>query len=107
VQCACCWGIRDRALCPLWMWFQIQFEDGMLGVWHWEYANGARVYTDGCFAPADGSDPISVTDFRHELHWTGADGKPADYGRDGVGTVGLAGRVHFTLADGRAVVVDA
>ena len=29
----------------------------MFAVWHWELPNGARVYTDGCFAPADGGDP--------------------------------------------------
>ena len=44
------WGIRDHGRCPLWMWFQIQLDDGFLGVWHWELANGARVYTDGCWA---------------------------------------------------------
>ena len=63
------WGIRDHARCPLWMWLAIQFPEGMVAVWHWEYPNGARVYTDGCFAPADGSDPIPVVDFRHDLHW--------------------------------------
>jgi hypothetical protein len=41
------WGIRDHGRCPLWMWFQIQLEDGFLAVWHWELANGARIYTDG------------------------------------------------------------
>lgn len=51
------WGIRDHSRCRLWMWFAIQWEEGMYGVWHWEYPNGARAYTDGCFAPADGSDP--------------------------------------------------
>jgi hypothetical protein len=102
------WGIRDHARCPLWMWFQIQFEDGMLGVWHWEYANGARVYTDGCFAPADGSEPIAVVDFRHdEMHWTDKDGKPADYGKFGENTAGLAGRCVFTLEGGKKIVVDA
>lgn len=101
------WGIRDHARCPLWMWLAIQLPDGMLGVWHWEYANGAPVYTDGCFAPADGSDPIPVVDFRHELHWTDRGGEPADYGRSGEGTVGLAGRVQFVLVDGRTVTVDA
>ncbi len=54
------WGIRDHGRCPLWIWFQIQLDDGFLGVWHWEYANGARVYTDGCWAGADGSDPVPV-----------------------------------------------
>ncbi len=95
------WGIRDHARCPLWMWLAIQLPDGMLGVWHWEYANGARVYTDGCFAPADGSEPIPVVDFRHELHWTDADGKPADYGKDGAGD-GRAGGARRVHARGRA-----
>ena len=95
------WGIRDHARCPLWMWLAIQLPDGMLGVWHWEYANGARVYTDGCFAPADGSEPIPVVDFRHELHWTDENGKRADYGKDGARTVGLAGHVEFALEGGR------
>ena len=44
------WGVRDHGRCPLWLWFQIQLPDGFLGVWHWELANGARVYTDGCWA---------------------------------------------------------
>ena len=52
------WGIRDHGRCPLWLWFQVQLPDGFLGVWHWELANGARVYTDGCWAPTDGSDPV-------------------------------------------------
>ena len=42
------WGIRDHARCPLWMWLAIQFPEGMCAVWHWELANGARIYTDGC-----------------------------------------------------------
>ena len=102
------WGIRDHGRCPLWMWFQIQFEDGFLGVWHWEYANGARVYTDGCWAGADGSDPVAVVDFRHdEMHWTDKDGKPAEYGQFGEKTAGLAGRSVFRLEDGRTITVDA
>src|SRR5439155_15826071 len=43
------WGIRDHGRCFMWMWLAIQLDDGMLGVWHWELANGARVFTDGCF----------------------------------------------------------
>jgi hypothetical protein len=100
------WGIRDHARCPLWMWLAIQLPDGMLGVWHWEYANGARVYTDGCFAPADGSEPVPVVDFHHELDWTDGDGKPVSYGRDGTDVRGLAGHVRFTLEGGRVVTVD-
>lgn len=101
------WGIREHARCPMWMWLAIQLPDGMFGVWHWEYANGARVYTDGCFAPADGSEPVPVTGFTHELHWTDAGGSPVDYGRDGDGVDGLAGRVEFTLEGGRRVAVEA
>ena len=102
------WGIRDHGRCPLWMWLAIQLPDGMFGVWHWEYANGARVYTDGCFAPADPSvDPIPVVDFRHNLTWTGTDGKPVSWERDGTDVRGLAGQVQFTLEGGRVVTVDA
>jgi hypothetical protein len=100
------WGIRDHARCPMWMWFAVQLDDGMLGVWHWEYPNGARVFTDGCWAPAGGGAPVPVIDFRHDLHWTDRDGRPADYGRDGAGTVGLAGRVEFTLEGGRTIAVE-
>src|SRR5579871_457070 len=60
------WGIRDHSRCPLWIWWQIQLADGFLGVWHWEYPNGARVYTDGCWAPAGDGDPVPVVDFRYE-----------------------------------------
>ncbi|HZU73518.1 MAG TPA: hypothetical protein VE990_12180 [Acidimicrobiales bacterium] len=100
------WGIRDHARCPMWMWLAIQLPDGMLGVWHWEYANGARVYTDGCFAPADGGEPVAVVDFDHELTWTDADGKPVSYERDGTEVRGLAGTVNFVLADGSAISVE-
>jgi len=101
------WGIRDHSRCPLWIWLAIQLPDGMLGVWHWEYANGARVYTDGCFAPADGRAPIPVIDFRHDLHWINEEGRSADYGTDGSGTSGVAGGVEFTLQGGQRVGVDA
>lgn len=100
------WGIRDHGRCPLWMWLAIQLPDGMLGVWHWEYANGARVYTDGCFAPADGGEPVPVIDFRHDLHWVDEHGQAIDYGQDGAATRGLAGRVEFTLEGGKTIVVD-
>ena len=100
------WGIREHRRCPYWMWVAIQFEDGMLGVWHWEYANGARVFSDGCWAPADGSDPVPAVDFRHDLQWIGADGAPISYGRDGEGVAGVAGRVAFTLEGGRTVDVE-
>lgn len=101
------WGIRDHARCPMWLWLAIQLPDGMFGVWHWEYANGAPVFTDGCFAPADGGAPIPVIEFRHDLHWTGKNGEQADYGRDGSETFGLAGRVEFVLEGGRKTVIDA
>jgi hypothetical protein len=101
------WGIRDHGRCPLWMWLAIQLPDGMLGVWHWEYANGARAYTDGCFAPADGGEPIPVIDFRHDLRWLGDNGAPADYGSDGSATRGVAGRVVFTLQGGQVITVAA
>ena len=100
------WGIRDHRRCPMWMWLAIQLPDGMFGVWNWEYANGARVYMDGCFAPADGSDPIPVIDFRHDLQWTDADGKSTSYGRDGENVRGLAGHVDITLEGGRTIGID-
>jgi hypothetical protein len=101
------WGIRDHGRCPLWLWFQIQFEDGFLGVWHWELANGARVYTDGCWAGADGSDPVPLVDFAHEMTWLGAGGDPADYGEHGEAVAGLRGSCTFTLEGGRRITVEA
>lgn len=101
------WGIRDHGRCPLWMWLQIQFEDGFLGVWHWELANGSRIYTDGCWAPTDRSDPIPVVDFSHDLVWTDAEGRTAGYGVDGHSVTGLSGSCVFTLAGGRRITVDA
>lgn len=100
------WGIRNHQRCPLWMWLAIQLPDGMFSVWNWEYANGAPVYMDGCWAPADESDPVPVVDFRHDLHWTGTDGKPVDYGRDGENVLGLAGHVDVTLEGGRTIGID-
>jgi len=100
------WGIRDHARCPLWLWFQLQFEDGFLGVWHWELANGARVYTDGCWAGADGGDPVPIVDFLHDVHWTGPDGQPAPYGEHGEAVAGLAGSCVFTLEGGRRIEVE-
>ena len=100
------WGIRDHARCPLWMWLAIQLPDGMLSVWNWEYPNGAPVFLDGCFAPADGGEPIPVIGFRHDLNWTGEDGKPADYGQDGDDVKGLAGSVEVTLEGGQTIRVD-
>ena len=100
------WGIRDHARCPMWLWLAVQLPDAMLAVWHWEYANGARVFTDGCLAPAGGGEPVPVIDFRHELHWTDTHGRPVDYGRDGADTAGLAGRVEFVLEGGRTIGVE-
>jgi hypothetical protein len=100
------WGIRDHARCPLWMWLAIQLPDGMLGVWNWEYANGARVYTDGCLAPADGSEPIPLTEFRHQLHWIDRAGNPVSYQRDGTDAQGLAGRVEIRLEGGKHVGIE-
>ena len=101
------WGVRDHGRCPLWLWFQIQFEDGFLGVWHWELANGARVFTDGCWAGVDRSDPIPVVDFSHRLEWVGPEGSGAGYGQHGEKVTGLVGTCTFTLAGGRAITVDA
>ena len=101
------WGIRDHGRCPLWLWFQVQLDDGFLGVWHWELANGARIYTDGCWAGADGSDPVPVIDFRHDLRWCDGDGTPATYGVDGSAVAGVAGTCTFVLADGREITVEA
>lgn len=101
------WGIRDHGRCPLWTWFQIQLPDGFLGVWHWEYENGARVYTDGCWASTDGSEPVPVIDLQHELEWLDADGAAAEYAGTGDGIEGLRGRLVFTLAGGRTITVDA
>ena len=101
------WGVRAHARCPLWMWMPIQLEEGMLSVWHWEYPNGARVYTDGCFAPADGSEPTPVIDFQHDLHWLDAAGRPVSYEKFGDDVVGLAGTVVFVLQGGRKISVEA
>lgn len=101
------WGIREHGRCPLWLWFQIQLDDGFLGVWHWEFENGARVYSDGCWAAADGSAPVPVIDFRHAMEWIGADGAVADYGEHGEAVAGLRGECEFTLEGGRRVAVTA
>ncbi|OWY61203.1 hypothetical protein B7486_65030, partial [cyanobacterium TDX16] len=95
------WGIRDHSRCPLWVWFQIQLDDGMLGVWHWELANGAPVYTDGCWAPADGGDPVPVVAFENGMSWIG------DYGKHGEQAEGLTGTCRFTLEGGQVLEVDA
>lgn len=101
------WGIRDHGRCPLWLWFQIQLDDGFLGVWHWELPNGARVYMDGCWAGSDGGDPIPLTDFEHDVTWVDTDGQPAKYGEHGEKVAGLMGRCVFTLEGGRSIEVEA
>jgi hypothetical protein len=101
------WGVRDHGRCPLWQWFQIQLDDGFLGVWHWELADGRHVYTDGCWAGADGGDPVPVVGFRTDVTWRGDDGGPAAYGLHGEAVAGLAGPSTFTLADGRTIEVEA
>ncbi|HET9975011.1 MAG TPA: hypothetical protein VFQ68_42740 [Streptosporangiaceae bacterium] len=101
------WGIRDHGRCPLWMWWQIQLDDGFLGVWHWELPNGAIVYRDGCWAGAGMSEPVPVVDFRYDASWTGADRQPASYGEHGDDIAGLMASATFTLADRRVIEVDA
>jgi hypothetical protein len=101
------WGVRDHGRIPLWMWLAIQLPDGMLGVWSWEVANGARVFTDGCFAPADGTEPVPVVRFEHDLRWQSG-GTAVEWGTttDKGAVDGLAGHVEFVLADGRRVGID-
>lgn len=101
------WGIRDHGRCPLWLWFQVQLPDGFLGVWHWELANGARVYTDGCWAPTDGGDPVPLVDFAHDVRWVDERGDPVPYGQNGEAVAGLRGTATFVLEGGRPVVVEA
>lgn len=104
------WGVRDHGRCPLWLWFQIQLDDGFLGVWHWELANGAHVYTDGCWAPADGSDPVPLVGFEQDMRWTALGelgGSAARYGEHGEHVSGLAGTCRFTLEGGRQLEVEA
>lgn len=101
------WGIRDHGRCPLWIWFQIQLEDGMLGVWHWELANGATIYTDGCWAGADGSEPVPLVGFSYDVDWRDAGGSVVAYGKNGEQVAGIAGSCRFTLADGRRIEVEA
>jgi hypothetical protein len=95
------WGIRDHGRCPLWLWLQVQFPEGALGAWHWERADGAQVYTDGAFLPADGGPPVPVVRLEHDLGWLDAEGRPADYGTHGEQVAGVGGTCRFHLADGR------
>ncbi len=101
------WGIRDHGRCPLWLWFQVQLPDGFFGVWHWELANGARVYTDGCWAPTDGGDPVPLVDFEHALEWIGADGRPVAYGEHGEAVAGVRGTARFVREGGTSTLVEA
>jgi hypothetical protein len=101
------WGIRDHGRCPLWIWWQIQLDDGFIGVWHWEYANGSHVYTDGCWAGTDGSDPVPIVSFRYDADWLGANGSVADYGEHGEDVAGLRGRCEVVLEDGRRIGIEA
>ncbi len=89
------WGIRDHGRCPLWLWFQVQLSDGFLGVWHWEYENGARVYTDGCWAGADGTDPVPLVDFSHDLVWVDGAERAGDLRRTRRGGDRSAGHGSF------------
>lgn len=101
------WGVREHSRCPLWLWLQIQLDDGMLCVWHWEYENGARVYSDGCWAGTDMSDPVPVIDLRHDLRWLDAHGAPTAYGEHGDTVELLEGTCVFTLEGGRTITVEA
>ncbi len=101
------WGVRDHGRCPLWLWFQVQLADGFLGVWHWELANGARIYTDGCWAGTDGSDPVPVIDFEHDVEWIDDHGDATRYGLNGDAVAGVQGTATFTLEGGRRISVDA
>ena len=90
------------------MWLAIQLPDGMLGAWHWELTNGARIYTDGCFAPADGGD----ADPRRRPPARAAVGRRRRRARSAtpatvVEVAGIAGHVDITLEGGREIGVDA
>lgn len=97
------WGIRDHARCPMWLWLAIQLPDGMIGAWHWELANGARIFTDGCFAPADGGAPVPIVDLHHEFDWTDEHGRPVSYEQDGSQVRGLTGGADLKLANGERI----
>ena len=101
------WGIRDHGRCPLWLWFQVQLPNGSLGCWHWEYANGAFVYSDGCWMPADGGDPVAMVRLEHDMEWVGADGRTVGYGTNGDDVVGLRGTATWTLENGERIAVTA
>ncbi len=75
------------------------FPTGCSGSGTGSCADGARVFTDGCWAPAGGGAPVPVVDFRHDLHWTDDAGPPSAYGPDGSAVSGLTG--HGRLRPGR------
>ena len=91
----------------MWMWLAVQFPEGFLAVWHWELPNGARIYTDGCFAPAGDGRPVPVVDFHHDLHWVDSARREVSYERDGDDVTGIAGHVDVALAGGRTIAIDA
>ena len=71
------WGIRNHARCPFWMWLAIQLPDGMLAVWNWELANGARVlHRRLLVARPTAATPVPVVGFRHDLDWIDDAGAP-------------------------------
>lgn len=99
------WGVRDHRRVPCWMWLAIQLPDGMLGIWCWEYSDGSRCFTDGCWAGTDGS-TVPVIGFEHALSWVDGDGTATEYHGGGASVAGLTGRVWVDLSDGRHLVVD-
>lgn len=101
------WGVRDHGRVPLWTWFAIQLPDGMLGTFRWEGADGAPIFTDGCWAPADGSDPVPVVEVRPDLHWLGESGERTVWSGHGEDVTGLGGRVTFVLAGGNEIEISA
>jgi hypothetical protein len=117
------WGVRDHGRVPCWLWFAVQLPDGMFGAWVWENAVGARVFTDGCWAPAGGGEPVPVVALDHDLGFTGPGGEPVPWSWTGqpgeasmwadhdpataTGVHGWGGRVVATLADGSVLDLSA
>jgi hypothetical protein len=101
------WGIRNHGRIPLWMWFALQFDDGMLGLWKWETADGAPIFLDGCWAPAGDGEPVPVVALNHDLTWIDGDGKQTEWGADGASVTGLRGEVQVWLANGDEIAFDA
>lgn len=99
------WGVRDHGRAPLWIWAAVQLDDGMLGAWHWEWHNGAPIFTDGCWAPADGGEPVAVTRFEHELQWVDSHGNDAVFVGNGDDVAGITARMRFELEDGHALEI--